>query len=59
MFNNLIKNTDNKCILKEGQEYAQKGTYSLPFSKSTEVMFYNETYLRKFPNRILNNRPLL
>ena len=34
-------------FLKEGQEYAQKGTYSLPFSKSTEVMFYNETYLKK------------
>lgn len=35
------------AFLKEGQEYAVEGTYSLPFSKSTEVMFYNETYLKK------------
>ena len=35
------------AFLSEGQEYAQEGTYSLPFSKSTEVIFYNETYLKK------------
>ena len=34
-------------FLKEGQEYAKEGTYSMPFSKSTEVMFYNASYLKK------------
>lgn len=33
------------AFLEEGQTYTVEGTYSLPFSKSTEVMFYNETYL--------------
>ena len=33
------------AFMKEGQEYARQGTYSLPFMKSTEVMFYNETLL--------------
>lgn len=32
-------------FLQEGREYSTEGTYSLPFSKSTEVLFYNETYL--------------
>lgn len=27
----------------EGRGYSQEGIYSLPFSKSTEVMFYNKT----------------
>lgn len=31
--------------LQEGQEYATEGTYSLPFCKSTEEMFYNEDVL--------------
>lgn len=34
-------------FLEEGQEYAAEGTYSMPFSKSTEVLFYNETYLKE------------
>lgn len=33
------------AFLEEGTEYATKGTYSLPFSKSTEVLFMNESYL--------------
>lgn len=28
-------------FLKEGQKYVMEGTYSLPFSKSTEVIYYN------------------
>ena len=31
--------------LREGQEFPIAGTYCLPFSKSTEAMFYNETRL--------------
>lgn len=31
--------------LDEGREYATEGTYSLPFCKSTEQMFYNEDVL--------------
>ncbi|MCI2067958.1 MAG: hypothetical protein LKJ88_00030 [Bacilli bacterium] len=30
---------------QEGTNYAKKGLYSLPFMKSTEVMFYNKTLL--------------
>ena len=33
------------AYLKEGQEFPLPGTYCLPFSKSTEAMFYNETRL--------------
>lgn len=33
---------------KEGQEYSKKGTYSVPFAKSTEVLFYNETFFNKY-----------
>lgn len=33
--------------LKEGQVYSKKGTYSLPFSKSTEVMFVNKGMLEE------------
>ena len=32
-------------FLKEGQTLQVEGTYCLPFSKSTEAMFYNETRL--------------
>jgi len=32
-----------KAYLDEGVEYKQNGVYSLPYSKSTEVMFYNKT----------------
>lgn len=28
-------------FLTEGSEYAEKGTYSLPFCKSTELLYYN------------------
>ena len=34
-----------QAYLTEGQEYTVSGTYSLPFSKSTEAMFYNEDLL--------------
>ena len=30
-------------FMAEGQKYTLKGTYSLPFSKSTEVVYYNKT----------------
>jgi len=33
------------AYLREGQEFPLEGTYCLPFSKSTEAMFYNETRL--------------
>ena len=33
---------------QEGQNYAVQGTYSLPFMKSTEIMFYNMTLLKYF-----------
>ena len=29
------------AYLEEGQQYIRQGTYSLPFLKSSEVMFYN------------------
>lgn len=32
---------------KEGQQYSIEGTYSLPFSKSTEVLYYNKTVFDK------------
>ena len=31
----------------EGSQYLQKGTYSLPFMKSTEIMFYNMNFVNK------------
>jgi len=34
-----------QAYLREGQEFPIPGTYCLPFSKSTEAMFYNETRL--------------
>ncbi len=33
------------AYMKEGQEFPIPGTFCLPFSKSTEAMFYNETRL--------------
>lgn len=30
--------------LEEGTGYAETGVYSMPYSKSTEVMFYNKTF---------------
>lgn len=29
------------AFIEEGQQYSAEGTYSVPFSKSTEAMFYN------------------
>ena len=34
-----------QAYLHEGQEFPIEGTYCLPFSKSSEAMFYNETRL--------------
>jgi len=34
-----------ESYLTEGQQYALEGTYSLPFSKSTEAMFYNRALI--------------
>lgn len=31
---------------EEGEEYAKSGIYSFPFSKSTEVLFYNATWFK-------------
>lgn len=36
-----------EAFLKEGQSYARAGTYSLPYMKSSEVMFYNFTAVKK------------
>ena len=33
------------AYLEEGQQYLVDGTYSLPFSKSTEILLYNKTVL--------------
>jgi multiple sugar transport system substrate-binding protein len=33
------------AFLEEGQKYVIDGTYSLPFSKSTEVVYYNKSIL--------------
>ncbi len=33
------------AFLEEGQQYVVPGTYSLPFAKSTEAMFYNPVLL--------------
>lgn len=34
-------------FFEEGSRYAQAGTYSLPYMKSTEIMFYNMKLLKK------------
>ena len=36
-----------EAFLKEGQDYSREGTYSLPYMKSSEVMFYNLSAVRK------------
>ena len=33
------------AYIEEGQQYLEEGTYSLPFSKSTEILLYNKTLL--------------
>ena len=35
-----------ESFIQEGQSYAKEGTYSLPYMKSTEVMFYNVDLLQ-------------
>ena len=35
-----------ESFLAEGQTYAKNGTYSLPYMKSTEIMFYNVDLLQ-------------
>lgn len=49
--------------LVEGQQYTVEGTWSLPFSKSTEAMFYNEDVLvgldlSAYDETINNGNPL-
>ena len=39
----------------EGSRYTVSGTYSLPFMKSTEIMFYNKTLLKKVMRGVHNN----
>ena len=38
------------AFLDEGRHYSQEGTYSFPFMKSTEVMFYNKRYMQQIFN---------
>ena len=37
-------------FMKEGRDYLDDGVYSLPFMKSTEVMFYDETNVYRLLN---------
>lgn len=37
-----LKSDFIESYLKEGQNYAKEGTYSMPFIKTTEVMYYND-----------------
>ena len=50
------------AYLQEGTEYILPGTYSLPFSKSTEAMFYNKCILgldlSKFDSSINGGNPI-
>lgn len=51
------------AYLEEGQQYVRKGTYSLPFLKSSEVMFYNKEAVRKamtfYNNELASNESRL
>lgn len=38
----------NSAFLKEGQEYIEEGTYSLPWYKNSEALFYNVDALDKY-----------
>lgn len=38
----------NNAFLKEGQEYIEKGTYSLPWYKNSEALFYNVDVLDQY-----------
>ena len=50
------------AFVEEGQEYNIEGTYSVPFSKSTEAMFYNPALvginLKSIDPTINNGNPL-
>lgn len=51
------------AYLEEGRQYLVEGTYSLPFSKSTEVLIYNKTLLEginlsSIDSTINNGRPI-
>ena len=35
----------SSAYISDGQQFQEEGTYSMPFSKSTECMFYNEDIL--------------
>ena len=37
---------------EEGTKYEKTGTYSVPFAKSTEVLFYNATFFTKYASLI-------
>lgn len=37
-----------EAFIEEGTKYIEEGTYSLPFMKSTEVLYYNKTLLRHY-----------
>lgn len=47
------------AFLEEGREYIIPGTYSLPYSKSTEVVYYNkDVILRRWGPEINNGNPI-
>lgn len=52
-----------ESFLEEGQGYVKKGTYSLPFMKSTEVLFYDESnvfrLLQDYDSSIANKEEYL
>ena len=57
------KDDYNAEFLKEGSSYAKEGIYSLPFCKSTELMYYNADVLLDLDlsgvdNSINNGKPL-
>ena len=37
---------------QEGTKYEKTGVYSVPFAKSTEVLFYNKTFFDKYASKI-------
>lgn len=50
-------------FMQEGMEYAVEGVYSVPYCKSTELMFYNEDVLKglnlaQYDKTINNGKPL-
>ena len=45
--NNTLASDLNKAFLEEGQQYSMDGTYSLPWYKNSEALFYNSDVLDK------------